>query len=153
MVRAFPQACHAWLSTLLHKTNCLLVTVQRGNAAPSKEHFLSLDVHVCIWIYHIFVIIIIISLSRAFGSVSLKWKTPNDVSMVPWKCGQLLVGMPPVQIHFLHHTLQLWQSMLEHLLNRKKFKNKGSITTLTHATFSLQWQSMETAGVFGPKTT
>ena len=56
----------------------------------------------------------------------------NNNLFVPWKCGQLLVwdAMCPDTSY----------SKLEQLLNRQKIGRCGSINTLTHATFSLQWQ-------------
>ena len=76
-------------------------------------------------------------MSGALRPVSLRWKaTRYGVSMVPWKYGQLLAwdATCPDTLHLLHHTLQLQHSKVEQLLNRQKS------TTLTNATFSLQWQ-------------
>ena len=67
-------------------------------------------------------------------------KRPVGVSIVPWKCGQLLCGMQRVRILLHHLTPQLLHTKLEQLLTRLKIGRCRSINTLTHATFSLQWQ-------------
>ena len=65
-------------------------------------------------------------------------KRPDGVSSVPWKCSQFLVWDETILLH--HLTLQLLHSKLEQLLNRLKIGRCRNINTLTHATFSLQWQ-------------
>ena len=67
-------------------------------------------------------------------------KRPDGVSIVPWKCGQLMVWDATCPDTFAPSYSTIAASKLEQLLNRQKKRRCKSINTLTHATFSLQWQ-------------
>ena len=67
-------------------------------------------------------------------------KRPDGVSIVPWKCGQLLVWDEKCPDTFAPSYSTIAAHKLEQLLNRQKKGRCRSIKTLTHATFSLQWQ-------------
>ena len=78
-------------------------------------------------------------------------KRPDGITMVPWECGKLLVGMLPAPIPLLPHTSQVPPVRQMQWLPWQREQEEGKVCQLGPTLF-FQPVAVETSGTFGPDT-